>query len=252
MSTIIKMMENSKDKKQYAKSFRNGNETINEVINSSISVVIKLLPYVIASILPKMFINDASQNISGILIFSVLVITGSMLNTGILVGLQLLFKPNKISNKQYLSNLKEPLTVSFVTQSSAVTSPYTIKALEKSGVDSVNATITPSIAASLGQISAGFYTIVLIFATASVQGTDIDATFIIMAFLMSVVTSFGVPGVPGGATAKNMAILTSMGLPTNFFLSTISIDFFLDMFQTQANISGAMAASQILNKIDKK
>jgi proton glutamate symport protein len=73
-------------------------------------------------------------------------------------------------------------------------------------------------------------------------GVDQLATVIITA----VVTSFSIPGIPGGSIIAMAPVLASVGLPVEGVGILLGVDTIPDMFRTAANVTGQLAAATIV------
>jgi Na+/H+-dicarboxylate symporter len=61
----------------------------------------------------------------------------------------------------------------------------------------------------------------------------------------SVITSFSIPGIPGGSIIAIVPVLASVGLPIEGMGILLGVDTIPDIFRTTANVTGQMAAATI-------
>jgi proton glutamate symport protein len=73
-------------------------------------------------------------------------------------------------------------------------------------------------------------------------GFDKLATVVITA----VITSFSIPGIPGGSIIAMAPVLASVGLPVEGVGILLGVDTIPDMFRTAANVTGQLAAATIV------
>jgi len=64
----------------------------------------------------------------------------------------------------------------------------------------------------------------------------------------SVVTSFSIPGIPGGSIIAMVPVLASVGLPIEGIGILFGVDTIPDMFRTTANVTGQLAAATIVGR----
>ena len=64
----------------------------------------------------------------------------------------------------------------------------------------------------------------------------------------SVLTSFSIPGIPGGSIIAMVPVLTSVGLPIEGIGILFGVDTIPDMFRTTANVTGQLAAAAIVGR----
>ena len=62
----------------------------------------------------------------------------------------------------------------------------------------------------------------------------------------AVLTSFSVPGIPGGSIIVMVPVLTSIGLPIEGLGILLGVDTIPDIFRTTANVTGQLAAATIV------
>lgn len=73
-------------------------------------------------------------------------------------------------------------------------------------------------------------------------GVEQLATVVVTA----VVTSFSIPGIPGGSIIAMAPVLASVGLPVEGVGILLGVDTIPDMFRTAANVTGQLAAATIV------
>lgn len=64
--------------------------------------------------------------------------------------------------------------------------------------------------------------------------------------LTSIVTSFSIPGIPGGSIIAMVPVLSSVGLPIEGVGILLGVDTIPDMFRTTANVTGQLAAATVV------
>ena len=64
--------------------------------------------------------------------------------------------------------------------------------------------------------------------------------------IVATVTSFSIPGIPGGSIIAMVPVLTAVGLPLEGIGILLGVDTIPDMFRTAANVTGQMAAATIV------
>lgn len=81
---------------------------------------------------------------------------------------------------------------------------------------------------------------------ARLYGVGIDATQIVTIVATAIVTSFSIPGIPGGSVIAMVPVLASVGLPLEGIGILLGVDTIPDMFRTTANVTGQLAAAAIV------
>jgi len=64
--------------------------------------------------------------------------------------------------------------------------------------------------------------------------------------ITAVITSFSIPGIPGGSIIAMAPVLASVGLPVEGVGILLGVDTIPDMFRTAANVTGQLAAATIV------
>ena len=77
-------------------------------------------------------------------------------------------------------------------------------------------------------------------------GVSISGTQLVTIVLTAVVTSFSIPGIPGGSIIAMAPVLASAGLPLEGIGILLGVDTIPDMFRTAANVTGQLAAATIV------
>jgi Na+/H+-dicarboxylate symporter len=79
-------------------------------------------------------------------------------------------------------------------------------------------------------------------------GVDLSSTQIATVAIVSVLTSFSIPGIPAGSIIVMVPVLASVGLPAEGIGVLLGVDTIPDAFRTTANVSGQMALAAIAGR----
>lgn len=102
------------------------------------------------------------------------------------------------------------------------------------------------LAATMFRVGAGIGQTVGVLFIARLYGVDLDTVQLVTIAVISLVTSFSVPGVPGGSIIVMVPVLTSVGIPVEGVGILLGADTIPDMFRTTTNVTGHMTAAVIL------
>jgi Na+/H+-dicarboxylate symporter len=83
---------------------------------------------------------------------------------------------------------------------------------------------------------------------ARLYGVSISTTQLATIVLVAVITSFSVPGIPGGSILVIVPVLASVGLPVAGVGILLGADTIPDIVRTMANVTGQMAATVIVSR----
>jgi Na+/H+-dicarboxylate symporter len=83
---------------------------------------------------------------------------------------------------------------------------------------------------------------------ARLYGADLTSAQVLTAAATAVLTSFSIPGIPGGSIIAMVPVLASVGLPADGIGVLLGVDTIPDAFRTTANVTGQMAAAVIAER----
>ncbi len=108
------------------------------------------------------------------------------------------------------------------------------------------------LAASMFRAGAGIGQTVGVLFIAKLYGIDLGAAELLTIAITSVITSFSVPGVPGGSIIVMVPVLMSAGIPIEGIGILLGVDTIPDMFRTTTNVTGHMSAAVILSRGERE
>jgi proton glutamate symport protein len=82
---------------------------------------------------------------------------------------------------------------------------------------------------------------------ARVYGVAITPVQIATVVVTAILTSFSIPGIPGGSIIAMVPVLAAVGLPIEGIGILLGVDTIPDMFRTTANVTGQLAAAAIVS-----
>ena len=104
------------------------------------------------------------------------------------------------------------------------------------------------LAASTFRVGAGIGQTIGVLFIAKLYGVDLSVAHLFSIGLTSMVTSFSVPGVPGGSIIVMVPVLMTAGIPIEGIGILLGVDTIPDMFRTTSNVTGDMAAATMLSR----
>lgn len=104
------------------------------------------------------------------------------------------------------------------------------------------------LAASMFRVGAGIGQTVGVLFIAKLYGVDLGAAQLLAIAVTSTITSFSVPGVPGGSIVVMVPVLMAAGIPIEGIGILLGVDTIPDMFRTTSNVTGHMSAAVILSR----
>lgn len=108
------------------------------------------------------------------------------------------------------------------------------------------------LAASMFRAGAGIGQTVGVLFIAKLYGIDLGAAQLLTIAVTSVITSFSVPGVPGGSIIVMVPVLMAADIPIEGIGILLGVDTIPDMFRTTTNVTGHMSAAVILSRGERQ
>ena len=81
---------------------------------------------------------------------------------------------------------------------------------------------------------------------ARLYGVAIGPSQLLTIVITAILTSFSIPGIPGGSIIAMVPVLAAVGLPIEGLGILLGVDTIPDMFRTTANVTGQLAAASIV------
>lgn len=141
--------------------------------------------------------------------------------------------------------------VAISSRSTMASLPAMIDASRTLGVpERVTAFVVPLAASMLRVGSAVGQTVAVLFA-ARLFGVEIAPLHLIVILIVTVLTTFTVPGIPGGSIVVMVPILLAANVPADAVGILLGADVIPDMFRTLANVTGGIAAAAIVGRSER-
>jgi Na+/H+-dicarboxylate symporter len=138
--------------------------------------------------------------------------------------------------------------VALSSRSTMASLPAMIDAARTLGVpEPVTVFVVPLAASMLRVGSAVGQTVAVLFA-ARLFNVSIEPLHLIAILLVTILTTFTVPGIPGGSIVVMVPILLAANVPADAVGILLGADVIPDMFRTMANVTGGIAASAIVGR----
>ncbi|MGI8496627.1 MAG: dicarboxylate/amino acid:cation symporter [Gemmatimonadaceae bacterium] len=102
------------------------------------------------------------------------------------------------------------------------------------------------LAASLFRAGSGVGITIGVLFTARLYGVTLSLPQLATVIVTVVLTSFSVPGIPGGSIIAMVPVMQAAGIPVEGVGILLGIDTIPDMFRTTVNVTGTMAAAVIV------
>jgi Na+/H+-dicarboxylate symporter len=138
--------------------------------------------------------------------------------------------------------------VALSSRSTMASLPAMIDAARRLGVaDRITAFVVPLAASMLRVGSAVGQTVAVLFA-ARLFNVSFAPLHLVAILIVTVLTTFTVPGIPGGSIVVMVPILLAANVPAEAVGVLLGADVIPDMFRTMANVTGGIAAAAIVSR----
>ncbi len=203
--------------------------------------VFALIGHVVATSKPELFGSLAS--------FAVTTLVA--LGAYVLIVLPVVLKMNGINVLKFYKALSPALLTAFTTSSSAATLPVTLECIEKEAHISnrVSSFVLP-LGTSINLPGSALYQCVAVFFIVQVYGIELSLTSSLFVMILSLVTTFGMAGIPSASLVSTVLILNTFGIPDEGIGLLAAIDRFLDMCRTPVNVLGASSSTALVAKAE--
>ena len=139
--------------------------------------------------------------------------------------------------------------VAFSSRTSLAALPALIEGAERRlGMTAESSGFLLPLASALFRIGAAMGLTVGTVFIGRLYGVDLTSGQVATAAVTAVLTSFSIPGIPGGSIIAMVPVLASVGLPAEGVGVLLGVDTIPDAFRTTANVTGQMAAAVIAER----
>lgn len=138
--------------------------------------------------------------------------------------------------------------VAFSARSSLVALPAMIESAESLNQPPVVRSFFLPLAVATFRIGAAINIPIGVLFLAHLYGVDLTGAQLITVAITSVVTTFSVPGIPGGSIIVMVPVLLAANLPVEGIGLLLAVDTLPDMFRTTTNVTGDLAVAAVLSE----
>lgn len=236
-----------------AKPLINVIDAINDVLLKVIDYIMMSAPYGVFALMSTLIIDTAGD----IEVFASLGAYAATVIGGLLF-IVFIFYPivirlfSDIEVKKFIKSAIPVQLLAFSTSSSAATLPVTMEQSEKALKLSTRTTsfVLP-VGVTINMDGTSCYQSISILFIAQVLGIDLSFIQILSIIMLTIVSSIGTPGIPGGSIVMTVMVLTSVGIPAEGLVLILGIDRPLDMLRTVVNVTGDMTVASVIDKNNK-
>jgi Na+/H+-dicarboxylate symporter len=138
----------------------------------------------------------------------------------------------------FVAACRAPLLTALSTASSSATYPVSKQALEDSGIGERVTSLTLPLGATLNMDGSALYQSILLIFMSQLAGADLSLLQALFVVVLTMASSAGTAGIPGGGIAMMAFMLDLLGLPQTYLALYLVVDRFFDYPITAINVWG--------------
>jgi Na+/H+-dicarboxylate symporter len=143
----------------------------------------------------------------------------------------------------FVAACRAPLLTALSTASSAATYPVSKQALEANGVSERVTAFSLPLGATLNMDGSALYQSILLIFMSQLAGADLSPLQALFIVLLTMASSAGTAGIPGGGIALMAFMLDLLGLPQTYLALYLVVDRFFDYPITAINVWGDLVVA---------
>jgi Na+/H+-dicarboxylate symporter len=136
--------------------------------------------------------------------------------------------------------------VAFASRSSLAALPAMVESAERANMPPIVSRFILPLAASVFRVGGAVAQVVGVLFLARLYDITLSTPQLASVVVTVILTTFAVPGVPGGSIIAMVPVLTAVNLPLEGIGILLAVDTIPDMFRTTANVTGSMTLAAVL------
>jgi Na+/H+-dicarboxylate symporter len=168
----------------------------------------------------------------------------------VVVGALLLYPVGMIGGRMSLSAFTAfcapAQAVAFASRSSLAALPAMVESAERAGRPAAITGFLLPLAASVFRMGGAVAQTVGVLFLARLYGVTLSPVQLVSVVFTVVLTTFAVPGIPGGSIIAMVPVLTAVNLPLDGIGILLAVDTVPDMFRTTENVTGSMTLAALV------
>jgi DAACS family dicarboxylate/amino acid:cation (Na+ or H+) symporter len=221
-------------------------ESVFEVMQRLISLVMTVAPIGVAALLYAMTARFGLGVLKGLMAFALTVLAGLLFHQVVVYSALLRFV-GRVSPLEFFRRVRTVMTTAFATSSSNATLPTALRcADERLHIPREIASFVLTVGATANQNGTALYEGVTVLFLAQLFGVPITLPQQIMVMGLAILAGVGTAGVPSGSIPFIILVLQSVGVPAEGIAVILGIDRLLDMCRTVPNVTGDLVLATVV------
>ena len=222
-------------------------DALEAVLIRMVGLVMWLAPVGVFALMARSMASQGLDLLAPLLIYFVTVVLALLVHASLTyAALFRLF--TGLSPWHLVRRLKEVLTVSFSTSSSAATLPVTLATTDRLGVSRQVSSFSIPLGATINMDGTAIMQGVATVFVANAYGLSLSMEDYVLVILTATLASIGTAAVPGAGLIMLTMVFMQVGLPVEGIALILGVDRLLDMMRTSVNVTGDIVVSTLAAK----
>lgn len=212
--------------------------TLNEVMVSIVTMIMKLAPYGVFALIFGVVARLGTDVFMSLLFYTGIVLLGFAIQFFLVLPWTVKVLA-KMSPLTFYRRIMPVFQMAFSTSSSSATLPTSIKYSEENlGIPNRIASFVLPLGATINMCGTAMYMVIAGLFVAQIFGVELTLAQYATMGLMASIFAVGVAGVPGASIPLMAAVWGAVGIPVEGIAIIIGMDRLLDMCRTVLNVAG--------------
>jgi len=150
--------------------------------------------------------------------------------------------------REFVAYCAPPQAVAFASRSSLAALPAMVESAEEAGLPEIVSGFIVPLAASVSRVGAAVAMPVGVLFLARLYEIPLGPSQLASIVFTTLVSSFAVPGVPGGSIIAMVPVLAAANVPVDGIGILLAVDTIPDMFRTTENVTGSLTVAAVVGR----
>ena len=229
-----------------------GADAANALLMRMLSALLQLAPVGIAALVYASLAGMDWDGVFALRPFVWAVLAAAVLHAAVFLPL-LLSVVGRRAPLRFFVQVRAALATALATASSSATYPISKQVLEQNaGLSPRTTSFTLPLGATLNMDGSALYQSILLIFMAQLAGAEVSLAQALMIVLLTMASSAGTAGIPGGGIAMMAFMLDLLGLPQTYLALYLVVDRFFDYPITALNVWGDLVVSAVVDRGSKR
>ncbi|NBC14561.1 MAG: cation:dicarboxylase symporter family transporter [Gammaproteobacteria bacterium] len=228
-------------------TLQDGAEAANALLMRMLSLLLLAAPVGIAALVYASLADMDWRAVLELRPFVWAVALAALVHAGLFLP-TLLWLGSRRAPLRFLSQVRAAPATALATASSAATYPVSKRVLEaNAGVSPGTTSFTLPLGATLNMDGSALYQSILLIFIAQLAGAEVNLAQAVLIVLLTMASSAGTAGIPGGGIAMMAFMLDLLGLPQTYLALYLVVDRFFDYPITALNVWGDLIVAAVVD-----